>query len=90
MDSQVLLPCGQVHDEGGRDVGEGVEFIGLAKVYHVPAESLLIRNFPMELKMVKGEAVLPKFMVLEAKRILSPFEENALGLVTLDEAFSLG
>lgn len=76
VEGHVLLASGEVDDEGGGDVAEGVEFVRLAEVEHIPDQTLLVSDFPVELEVVEAEAVLPQSVVLEPERILRPLEKQ--------------
>lgn len=78
MKSQILLSRCKINDKCCRNIGKCIKLISLAEVYHIPDKSLLVRDLPMKLKMIKWQTFFTKLMVFEAKRILSPFEEYSL------------
>lgn len=87
---EVLLPGGEVDDEGGGDVAECIELVGLAEVDHVPDQPLLVGDFPVELEVVEAQAVLAELVVLEPEGVLRPLQEDALVIAGFREADALG
>lgn len=76
---EVLFAGGEVDDEGGRYIVESVEFVRLAEVDHVPDQSLLVCDLPVELEVVEAEAFLAQLVILEPEGVLRPFQEYPLG-----------
>lgn len=89
MKCQVLFTSSQINDKSCRDIVKGIQFIGFTKIDHIPNQSLLICNLTMKFKMIKAKALLTKFMILESKGILSPFEKYSLTIACLHQTFSL-
>lgn len=89
MKREVLLSSGEVDDESGGDVVECVEFVGLAKVDHVPDQALLVGYFAVELEVVEAEAVLSELVVLEPEGVLGPLQEDSLVVAGLHQAHPL-
>lgn len=74
MQSHVLLSSGQVDNVSNRQIIKCIELVWLAKINHVPYQTLLIGDLPMKFEMVITYAILTQVMVFETERVLSPFE----------------
>lgn len=74
VEGKIFLASGEIDDEGGGDVGEGVEFVALAEGDHVPDQSLLVGEFAVELEVVEGEALAAQLVELESEGVLRPLE----------------
>jgi hypothetical protein len=72
---KIFFPRGEIDYECCGDIRKGIEFIGLAKVDHIPDESLLVGDLTVELEVIEAEAILSEFVVLKSKGILCPLEE---------------
>lgn len=58
VQGEVLFAGGEVDDEGGGDVVEGIELVGLAEVDHVPDQSLFVGDLAVELEVIEAQALL--------------------------------
>jgi hypothetical protein len=74
MEREIFLASGEIDDESGWDVSEGVEFVTFAEGDHVPDQALLVGEFAVELEMVEREALAAQLIELESEGILRPLE----------------
>lgn len=89
MKCHLFFSRGQIDDKSSRQVAEGIEFVRLTKIHHIPDKSLLISYLPMKLKMIEAKTVLPKTMIFESKLTLRPLEKDTFWCVALCNVFSL-
>lgn len=76
MKSHIFFACSEVYDKGSWDVVEGVEFVGFAKVEHVPDQSLFVRYLSMKFEMIEAVTILTQPVELETERVLSPLKQQ--------------